>query len=382
MPGKNVVILGGGFGGVAAARTLRKLLNAEHTVTLVDRQRRTYLCGSMSWLVIGERRPQQISRSLGALIKRGVKFVQAEVEGIDLPERRIHTSAGRLPYDYLIVATGAEYDWDAVPGAAENHSFYNLETARRLRVAFRRFREGRIVIAVSGLPYKCPPAPFEAAMLLHSAYVDRGLRRQIEIDVFTPEPMPLAVAGPEAGRTLVAHLARRGITLHTEQAISQVDPDGRVAVFKSGDSVSYDLLVTVPVHRCIAPVREAGLTNGAGWVPADPGTLATEHEGVYAVGDTTTVPMSTGRPLPKAGVLASGEGELVARNLATEIQGGAKERFTGEGHCFVDFGGGKAAMVTGNFLAPERPQVRLTSPSVRWLRRKVRFESDWRRWKI
>ena len=382
MPGKNIVILGGGFGGAAAARTLRKLLDIEHTVTLVDRLRRTYLSGSMPWLIVGQRQPDKISRSLGALIQRGVNYVQAELEGIDIANHRVHTSVSTLPYDYLIVATGVDYDWDAVPGSSKEHSFYNIETARRLRDALRRIRQGRIVIAISRLPYKFPPAPYEAAMLLDRLFTERGDRNQIDLHVFTPEPSPLGIAGPEGSGALKAQLAERGITIHTGENLSQVDPDGRRATFVSGESIDYDLLITVPVHRSPNPVREAGLTDGSGWVPVDPATLATERDDIYAVGDITFLPMANGAPLPKAGVFASAEGEVVARNLVAQIQHGHEAAFTGDGFCFVDQGGGRGGLIRGGFLAHGKPQVTLASPSVRWYRKKLRFERDWRRWKI
>ena len=382
MPGKRIVILGGGFGGVAAARTLRSLLEAEHTVILVDRQRRTYLCGSFPWLIVGKRKPEKVSRSLGALIQRGVHYVESVIEGIDLANRRVHTASGPLPYDYLVVATGAEYDWEAVPGSSHAHSLYNLETARRLRDVLRRLREGRIVIAISRLPYKCPPAPYETAMLMERAFAKKGVRRDVEFHVFTPEPSPLAITGPASSTAFQAYLAKRGITVHTAQNLTAVDPDGRRATFLSGETIGYDLLITVPVHRSPSFVQEAGLVDGSGWIPVDPSTLATEHEGVYAIGDATFLAMANGAPLPKAGVFASAEGELVASNLAAEIQGGPKANFSGDGRCFVDHGDGRAGLVSGDFLAEEAPRVTLLPPSVRWHRKKVRFEADWRRWRI
>lgn len=382
MSGKSTVILGGGFGGVAAARHLRKVLPGEHTVTLIDRQRRTYLCGSMPWLVVGERDAERISRSLGALRQRGIAYVQAEVQRIDLAGQRLITNVNSVPYDYLVVATGAEYQWDAVPGASQVHSFYNLETARRLRDAVKRFRGGRVVIAVSRTPYKCPPAPFEAAMLLESYFKANGVRKKVDLNVVTPEPAPLGITGPERSGQFKRYMAGRGITIHTEETLKGIDPRGREASLQSGTTIPFDLMVTIPVHRTSDIVQEAGLTNEAGWIPVDPLTLGTRYDGVYAIGDVNTVLMANGMPLPKAGVFAAAEGELVAKNIAADVLGGEQERFTGEGYCFIEHGAGKGALIRGSFMAEGRPRVELTSPSVRWHRRKERFEADWRRWKI
>ena len=145
MTGRKIVVLGGGFGGTAAARTARAALGFEHEVTLVDRNRRTYLCGSFPLLIVGEREAMKVSRSLGSMANRGVNYLQAEIEAIALESRTVATSEGALEYDYLVVAPGAVYDWDAVPGSAGAYSFYDLETARRLRRRLNSFRKGRIL---------------------------------------------------------------------------------------------------------------------------------------------------------------------------------------------------------------------------------------------
>ena len=382
MAGKRVVVLGGGFGGVAAARTARALLGAEHEVALVDRQRRTYLCGALPQMVVGAWDALGASRSLGLLANRGVRFVQAEVQGIDTDARRVATSAGALAYDYLVVALGATYDWDAVPGAREAYSFYSVETARRLRRKLGALRRGRVVIAVAGVPYKCPPAPFEMAMLLDWALRRRGVRRAVELHLFTPEPAPLPVAGPEAGVRIRGALEERGIHLHTGAAVTEVRRHGRRAVFSDGTALEAAVVVTVPVHRAPPVVREAGLVGPSGWVEVAPRTLETGVPGVYAIGDVTLVPMANGRGLPKAGVFAASEGETVGRAIAAAIEGGAAPPFLGSGACFIAYSGTQAGLVAGEFLAEGQPAVRLEPPTARGMRAKERFLRDWRRFRI
>ena len=382
MPGKKVVIIGGGFGGVAAARTARKLLNKEHTVILVDRLRRTYLSSSFPWLIIGQRQHRNISRSLGALFQRGINYIQDEVEGIDIGNQIIHTAGNTLHYDYLILATGVEYDWEGVPGSAEAHSFYNLENAQQLRAALRSFNKGRIVISISRLPYKCPPAPYETAMLLDSYFSDRTIRPEIDLHITTPEQTPLAILGPVGTQYLRQELNRRRITIHTEQNLSHVDPKTQTITFFSRETLKYDLLITIPIHRSPKIIRDAQLIDGSGWVNVNPMTLMTEHNNIFAIGDTNFVSMANGAPIPKSGILATSEGVLVGRNVATQIQGGTQESFAGEGYCFIDHGNGKTALINGQFLAAGQPDVTIDYAKASWYRKKVRFETDWRHWKI
>jgi sulfide:quinone oxidoreductase len=382
MPGKNIVVIGGGFGGAAAAQTAGALLGRDHQVTLVDRSRRGYLCGSFPLLIVGERESTKISRSLGSLTRRGVRLWEAEIESVDTASRTVTTSAGKLEYDYLVLAPGAVYDWDAVPGAKSAYSFYNIETARRLRRKLASFGKGRVIIAVPSLPYKCPPAPFETAMVLDWAFTRRGVRRDVELHVFTPEPMPLAVAGPQASAKLVSDLQGKGIQTHTNLAIKEVSRDGRQALFSDGSTLDAGLVITVPTHRPSPLVRAAGLVGPSGWVDVKPDTLETKVAGVYAIGDVNNVPMANGRGIPKAGVFASAEGEIVARNIAASINGTAPTAFSGVGYCFILYGGDQAGAVRGEFLASERPRVNLEPPSGEGYRAKEQFEADWRRFRI
>ena len=382
MTGRKVVVIGGGFGGVAAARTARAMLGLEHEVLLLDRNRRTYLCGSFPQLIVGERQAAKVSRSLGSLANRGVRHLQTEVEAIDTDARTVTSSAGTLDYDYLVLAPGAAYDWDAVPGASSAYSFYDLASARRLRRKLLNFRMGRVLIAVASVPYKCPPAPFEAAMTLEWDFQRRGVRGDVDIHVFTPEPMPLAVAGPQAAARLTRDMERRGIQVHTGAAVVEVAADGRQASFSDGQALDADLVITVPTHRAPRLVEAAGLVGPSGWVHVTAETLASDRTGVYAIGDVNNVPMANGRGLPKAGVFASSEGETVGHNIAAAVLGEEPKPFSGVGHCFVAYGGARVGIVRGEFLASGKPKVSFQPPSARGHRAKERFERDWRRFRL
>lgn len=382
MGGSNIVVIGGGFGGVSAALTSRSLLDSSHTVTLVDRLRRTYLCGSFPLLMVGERDPNKVSRSLGQLANRGIRFVQDEVENIDVHSKTVRTTSGILEFDYLVIGLGASYDWDAVPGSAHSYSFYDIDNARRLRRKLRGIRNGRIVLAVSGTPYKCPPAPFEAAMVMDWMLQQRGVRKNVEIHIHTPEPTPLPVAGPDAGTRLRNDLAQRDIELYGDSKVREVSRDGRQILFSDGTSKDADLVITIPIHKSPDVVASAGLTGQSGWIPVSQSDLSTTYSYIYAVGDVTTVLMSNGNPMPKAGVFASSGGKTVGTNIAAEINQSELVRFAGIGHCYVSYSGTHAATVSGEFLADEKPRVELSKPSVKIARSKERFERDWRRFRL
>lgn len=382
MAGKSVVVLGGGFGGARAAIAARRLLGPEHRVTLVDRNRMTHICGSFPFLIVGEREAGKTGRSLGRLANYGVEFVQAEVRKIDTASRRLVTGAGEVGYDFLVIAAGAEYDWSAVPGSAAAHSFYGLAQASRLRRSLARIEKGRVVIAVSALPYKCPPAPFEAAMLINWSLRRSGVRRNIEMQLFTPEPAPLGIAGPEATKRITEDMAKRGIGLRAGVAVKEVSPDGRTAHFNDGSHTDASLVITIPVHRIPAVIAESGLGGGKPWLPVSPETLETPVPGVFAIGDVNTVLMANGRPLPKAGVFAAGEGETAAAVIAARVSGGAPPPpYSGEGMCFLAYSGGTSGSLAGTFLGGP-PAVRFNAATAAGMKGKERFERDWRRFRI
>jgi sulfide:quinone oxidoreductase len=200
----------------------------------------------------------------------------------------------------------------------------------------------------------------------------------VEIRLFTPESGPLPVAGKAIGEAVTELLAGREVWFSPNTRLQAVDPQGKKLVFQDGTDASYDLLIAVPLHEVPTVVREAGLAEEGGWVKVDRETMATPFERVYAIGDVTGIPLANGRPLPKAGVFAHGEAEVVARNIAAEIGGGeSRWAFGGEGSCFLETGYGKAGYVTGNFYAEPDPEVRMRQPSFLWRWVKEGFIRTW-----
>jgi sulfide:quinone oxidoreductase len=379
----NVVVLGGGFGGAAAALEARRLLPPENTVTLIDRSPIAHLCGANPLMVVNERGAEGVSRSIDTMRGQGIEVVESEVRSIDPENRRVTTSLDQRSYDYLVVALGTVYDWEAVPGSAEAFTFYDYPGALHLRQRLETFDRGKIMIAVARPPYKCPPAPLETAMLFDWYFRRRGIRQAVDIQVSIPEPAPLAVIGGEASSRVSRALDDRGIGLYTQRRLVAVENDGHRAAFSDGDEVDVDLLVVVPVHR-VPPILEgSGLTGDKPWVPVDPNTLETRLANVWAVGDVTTVPTGPDRSVPKAGVFASGQGHTAAQSVVSRIlDTEPPPPYDGEGHCFFTFSADETAKVGGRFLAEGGPQVSLGDPSTGGMADKLRWEADWQTFRV
>lgn len=376
---KIILVLGGGVGGLVTATTLRKKLPASHRIILVDREREHLFQPSLLWIMTGARRSGQIVRSLDRLTKKGIEVIRGTVESID-PERRQAVINGIThACDAMVIALGAELAPEAIPGLGEaGHSFYTLEGAQRLHGALQGFTSGRLVVLTAAPAYKCPAAPYEAAMLLQSDLRKRRVREQVKVDLYAAEPGPMGVAGPEVSAAVRGMVEAKGIAYHPEHQITSVDPRLKKLHFANGAEAAFDLLAYVPPHRAPKVVLEAGLLNEAGWIPVDRGTLQTRFEGVFAIGDITTIPLKLGKPLPKAGAFAHGQAEVVANNLAHAITGkGHPTTFAGHGECFVEMGDGQAALGAGNFYGEPTPQIRMRSPGRRWHIGKVLFEKWW-----
>ena len=377
--GKTVMVLGGGIGGVTAATRLRRLLAREHRVVLIEREAEHLFQPSLLWLMLSWRTPTQIQRPIARLARRGIEVVRGAVEHIDPARRRVVVSGIEQTADYLVIALGAELVPESIPGLAPaGHNLYSLAGAETLSTARAKFLRGRIVVLVSTVPFKCPAAPYEAAMLLEDDCRQRGVRTAVSIDVYTPEPGPMATAGPEVSKQIQQMVESKGIGYHPEHAVTQVDADKRLIHFANGANAEFDLLVYVPPHRAPQVVKDTGLTGQSGWVNVDRATLATNFPGVYAIGDITSIPLAIGKPLPKAGVFAHNQAEVVARHIAAEIKGERTQaRFTGQGACFIETGGSRAGYGSGNFYAEPTPQMRLRPPGRLLHLAKVLYEKFW-----
>ena len=362
-----------------ASNSLKKGLGAKATVTLIERKKNFQFPPSYPWLMLGIRKPEQTEKSLSPLKGKGIEVVTDEVLSIDIGRKMAKTTNGEYSFDYLVIALGAEYAPDTIPGFRERaHHIYDLEHAIRFRDAIESFSGGIVAVGVSRTPFKCPAAPYETALLLEHHFRKKGVAAKIKF--FTPEGLPLPSAGPDIGNGTAELLRSRGIDAKFKVKLTEVRPNE--TVFDDGSTIPFDLLFVVPPHRCPKPVVDAGLTDQTGWIPVDPETMGTRDEYVYAVGDVTSVPTPSGYVpfLPKAGVFAHRQAEIVSHNIVAEIKGrGTKKAYDGSGECFLMTGGNQAGFVSGKWFAKPHPDIKFYSPNRARYAERVLFEKYWMR---
>jgi sulfide:quinone oxidoreductase len=368
-----VLVLGGGFGGIATAVALRGLLAADDEVVLVER-RPTFVMGlRKNWALAGTSTIAAGERSLSGLTERGITVVAGTIEAIDPAARAAVVDGQRLEADALVVALGAQRDPDAVPGFREHAiDAYDVSASPASAAAIDAFTGGRVIVGIFGAPYPCPPGPYELALLLMERFEARGVPGGMLM--FTPQPGSLPILGTDGCAAFDGRLVNAGITFRARTVATAVEPGAVLTA--DGTRFPFDLLIGVPPHRVPPVVAAAGLTGPSGWVAVDRSTLATRFEGVYAIGDVTAIPLANGSPLPKAGVFAHQQGEVVAARITDTLAGrepGAV--FTANGMCFLETGHGRATMVAGDFYA-DPPAVTLRDDSEANFAAKRAFERD------
>lgn len=364
----SVLVLGAGFGGLELSTRLSEELGDDVEVTLIDRSDAFVFGYSKLDVMFGTRTPEAVRLRYADITTPHVRFRQETITAIDLAARRVDTDLDTYTADVLVVALGADMDLAATPGLTDvGNEFYTVPGAERLREVLPTFRSGRAVVGVCGTPFKCPPAPSEAAILLDGYLRERGFRDDVTIQIVIPFGAPVPPS-PETSAAIVAAFAERGIEFISGRRVVSLDAESGDAVLDDGTRLPCELFLGIPVHRVPAVVEASGLAVD-GWIPVDPGTLATRFPGVYAVGDVTSV------GTPKAGVFAEGAARVVADHLIAQVRGTPEPAgYDGTGSCYIEFGDHRVGRVDVDFFStPGRPTGSFTAPSVETAEEKVEF---------
>lgn len=358
-PARQVVILGAGTGGTMTANLLAREL------------RRDLRAGRVRIVVVGESgehvfqpanldvafkgaSPERFVHAQLPLLRRGVEFVPDAARRVETQRNVVVLTNGReLVYDALVLATGAHADLDLIPGLRGGSLNFHTGpfNAKRIWDALSTFDRGRLVVAIAGVPYKCPPSPNEAVFLLDDLFRARGQRGDVEIRLVTPYPRAYPAA-PIAG-VVEPRLDSRGIDVTTLFNLDSVDADRKVVTSLEGEEVAYDLLITIPPHVGAKVIRESGLGDEEGWIPTDKETMRVKgRDNVWALGDATDIPIS------KSGVVAHLQADIVAKNIAAQLEGRPVElAFEGRINCPMEVGSHEALFVSATYAKAPEPQT-------------------------
>lgn len=368
-----VLILGAGFGGISAALTLRDLLPPDDRIILADRRDHFLVGFRKSWAMLDIAPLEAGMRPLSALSSRGLVVCKGNVDRIEPESCAAIIDGERITADALVVALGVRHAPEKIPGFREYAlNAYALGDLAGVKQRLRTFLGGTIVMGVYGLPYQCPPAPYEIAILT-AEYFDRR-NVSVEISVISPQPLSLWAAGQESSDKLNKRMAEFGIDFLPSHKVLAVEPG---AVVTDQGRLPCDLAFGVPPCVAVDVVRHGPLAAADGWIHAERDTLETDFPNVYAIGDCTKISMGQNGQLPKAGLFAEKQGEVVARRIAARLAGEEPTaRLDGHAICYVETGRGEAAVIGGDFLADPKPDIALSDMSRAHFVNKQRFENE------
>ena len=350
-----ILVLGGGIGGIHAAKELSREIGNEDGINLAkilvfERKEKSLYAPSLTWLMVGKREPKDVYRELSKIEFNGIEVVEGEIEKVD-PEKKTVTSNGKTyKGDYMVISLGVAQKNSAalIP---EAHNFYTVDGAQSFHNELKSFTGNQISILVSSLPYKSPVAPYEAAMLVEKYLRENNKRDGVEIHLYTPEEKPMPFANPEISFRVLELMNNKKIQYHPNHTFVEAKQDQIVFKTESDDRVTVEpgLLAYTPEHTAPNILKEAGLIGNSGWVEPKPETLETEFDNVYVIGDVIELSAEKNQPMPKAGIFAQHQAEVVAHNIARKISGKSPNRtFKYKGSYILDYGD-KADKISGDF---------------------------------
>ncbi|MBV9179529.1 MAG: NAD(P)/FAD-dependent oxidoreductase [Nitrososphaeraceae archaeon] len=383
---KQVLILGGGFGGLTSANLIRKGLQEEECqITVIDKHQ-YFMMGLVNlWILSGSRILEHSRVALNKLEAKGIRFLNDEITSIDHTENAITTKMNnnKLRYDYLIVALGSELAPKRIEGFEDNDeccfNVYDTQQIPSLRQRILALKSGRVVVCIADIPYKCPPAPYEISLLINDILIKNGTRESIDLSMYVPTPISLPAAGVKVSQDVVKLLNDNHIKFYPNHKLKRVS-DKKTIEFENGNKTRYDLLILVPPHQLPQVIRNSGLLEDADqrWVNADRFTLRTKYSNVFAIGDVTEIRIDNAITVPKAGIFAEGEAKAVSQQIINEIKNSNddKERtkFDGRGFCFMEIGDKKAGYIDVDLYNEAGPTTNLEPPSYEFYQKKLDFE--------
>jgi len=371
----HVVILGGGFGGLSAANELRNTLPPSQVkITVIDKKDWFMVGFAKLWIINGTRTFENSIGSLSELSKKEIGFIKDEILSINLKNKNVQTKSQTISFDFLIISMGAVLAPQKILGLKENgFNLYDHDQLLQIRERLEKIKSGKIAISIMGMPYKCPPAPFEASLLIDSMLRKRGIRDSVQIDFYSPAPITLPAAGPEVSKQILEMINSEKIVFHNSSKIKSVE--SKKLIFENNEA-DFDLLLAIPPHIAPKVIYDSGLAKEPGFIPIDR-DCKTPFENIFAIGDVTSLTVAENMAVPKAGIFAEGEGITVAKNIISKIQSKKESTlFDGKGGCFIESGRDTASVIEVDMFSNPKPSTNLTDATSDNLSKKVEFEKE------
>lgn len=380
--GKKIIILGAGFGGLCISNILRKNLDHTNDIIVIDKKDYFMMGLTNLWILDGRRILENSKFPLTNLESKGITFIQDEITKIDTKSKVVKMlHHADKSYDFLVIALGAEMSTKMIRGFNTHNNFnlYDGESVPSLRKKILSLEKGKIAIVIMGFPYKCPPAPYESALIIDQIIRNLERRNQIDIDIYFPSTLPLPVAGEQPNSKLIFMLKKQNINLFPNYSLKEVHNHN--LEFFNGQKKEYDILVAIPFHLPPLVLKKSGLIEPKGnWISVDKFTLETKFEDVFAIGDVTEIKINEIIAVPKAGIFAEGQARSVASQIIHIISNGSHEspiiKFDGKGFCFMEAGNGIAGFIDTDFYNSDGAITILKEPSTIYYKKKINFEKQ------
>jgi sulfide:quinone oxidoreductase len=348
---KRIVILGAGTAGTMMANKLRNTLDKEEwNITIVDQYKTHYYQPGFLFIPFGIYNKEDVIKPKADFIPSGVELIFSGIDRVEGEANKVYLEGGKiLNYDFLIVATGTKTYPEETPGLKDKlwykeiFDFYTVEGAVALQKYFKGFEGGKLVMAITELPYKCPVAPLEFVFLADAYFTEIGIRDKVDITYVTP--MPGAFTKPVATKMLSELLEEKNIKVIPDFYIERVDNVEKKLISYDELEVPFDVLTVVPVNMGDEMIERSGLGDDMNFVPTDKETLQSkQHENIFVLGDASNIPTS------KAGSVAHFAAEILFENLMSAIEGRPLHaKFDGHANCYIETGFGKGALIDFNY---------------------------------
>lgn len=348
---KRLLVLGAGTAGTMVVNRLHRLLDrGEWQITVVDQDETHYYQPGFLFIPFGIYHKQDVVKRKKDFMPQGVELIKQAIEVIDPDQNRVQLADGRpLPYDFLVIATGAQTRPDQTPGLQEEewyksiYDFYTIDGSLALARQLATWQGGRLVVNVVENPIKCPVAPLEFLMLADWYFHEKGMRDRVELIYATP--LSGAFTKPLAAKKLGYLLEEKGIQVVPDFLIERVEPTDKKIIAYDETEVAYDLLVSIPLHMGNDAIARSGLGDELNFIPVDKHTFVSpQYPNIFVLGDAAAVPTS------KAGSVAHFAVDCFAENFVRYTQGQEMQvAFDGHANCFIESGFGKGLLIDFNY---------------------------------